>query len=78
MLKGNFGSLDFQHKRNLNSSLFGVEFKIYIIRDIKFLYILCNQTIEIKVEFELLSSPSFSPPNQISPKCHGGRRLLVY
>ena len=35
---------------------------------IKFLYILCNQTIKIKIKFELLSSLIFSPPNQTYPK----------
>ena len=36
MLKDNFGNFSFQHKRNLNYSLLGVEFKFYIIMDIKF------------------------------------------
>lgn len=36
--------------------------------DIKFLYILSNQSMEKKIEFKLISSSPLSPPNQTSPK----------
>lgn len=35
-LKGSFWKFGFEQKRNLNSLLFGVESKFYIIVDIKF------------------------------------------
>ena len=35
-LKGNFGNFSFSYKRNLNYSLLSMEFKFYIMMDIKF------------------------------------------
>lgn len=67
--KGNIGGFDFQQKRKLNSSLFSVELKLYIILNIKFLYNLSNWANEMKKKFKWLSSPLFSPPSKTLSLC---------